>query len=221
MTNIDILAVDFNNNAFDEALHNLPKDGLNVLFTNCISELNIGENHYILNKYDSCIYNENKNILILIKREENNSYNDIKDYLGKKDVPFHEVRFTIFDDYSEGDYDVPKLWFANSNASLIRAIENIKQQENDNCVYYPFVESKLTISFQGGKQNIPFEEFTFEGLVQFENQCIFTTSNQKTLKKYDVISELIIENITTHVVQEKCMAEIKIDKGGKVLCRKI
>lgn len=225
MTNLDIWAIEFSEKELDKALSNIKNEGTNILYTNCISELKLGENSYISKQYDTCIYNKENDLLILIMRNEEKTNHKVREYLNNKNILFHEVRFTNLNDVYVEDTNVPKLWFARDKEVLENAIKNSKNKGIDTCDFYPQVESELIMNYQGIEHNNPFDGRIFKGLVKLKDKYVFIINqgDPRNMKNDDVVSVLMHQNMTIYISQEKYPQELfsKDNEGCKKLCKKI
>lgn len=223
MTNLDIWAIEFNKKELDKALSKIKKGTTSILYTNCISELKIGEDAYISKQYDTCIYNSESDLLILIMRDDKKSNQKVRNYLDHKEILYHEVRFADLDEVYEDDLTLPKLWFAKDEEVLKNAIKNSKQKGVNNCSFYPLFESELILNYQGIETNTPFDGRIFKGLVKLSDKYVFIINHNESnnMDQYDVVNVLFNQGMNISIPEEKYPQELLKEKGSKVLCKKI
>ena len=225
MNNLDIWAIEFNKKELDKALNNIKKEGTNILYTNCISEIKFGSDRYISKQYDTCLYNIENDLLVLIMRSDNKTNSKIRECLTNKNILYHEVRFIDLNLEYDEDLNIPKIWFARDKNVLKNAIINSKSKGIDICTFYPNVESQLIINYQGGKNNIPFDGRVLKGLVKLSDKYVFVINQNdpRNMKSEDVVSVLLEEGMNIYISQEKYPQELleKEEKEVKKLCKKI
>lgn len=123
----------------------------NILIKNCISRLRIGESklHVI---FDIILYNDEKNILIMIKDSSTITFDIFRELLDKNNVIYNELKFR---DYLH--FDKPEtakdIIFSTEMSNFIYSIEDSKKKGKNSCTYYPAMTGHFTIKYFYDKKN--------------------------------------------------------------------
>ena len=153
--NLDVWAIQKYPNELYTALENVKTDtGDLILFTNleCDFELN---GQAVKRSFDTSLYYDAGNgndALILLMKDGIATANQIREYLEKKQLRYHEVSFAKdvtkelpedFDNvYNEekDDENIPEIWFAREEYVLRDALNDSIEQGNTTCDYYPLLQ---------------------------------------------------------------------------------
>lgn len=218
MTNLDIWAIQFYGNELYNALSNIKKEGPNILFTNCMSQLKIGKNNIISRQFDTCLYSEENDLLILLMRDGEKTSQDIRDYLNERGIPFHEVIFSNLEDKYKNDPEVPELWFAREKYVLEDAIKDSKEKNNYSCVFYPNVNSKLSIRYHNERElSIPLDKRLFKGLIKFDDKLVLMINqgDVRNMNTQDIISTLMSHGLIIDIDYSKEPNNISNEQNTK------
>lgn len=160
--NLDVWAIQKYPNELYTALENVKTDtGDLILFTNleCDFELN---GQAVKRSFDTSLYYDAGNgndALILLMKDGIATANQIREYLEKKQLRYHEVSFAKdvtkelpedFDNvYNEekDDENIPEIWFAREEYVLRDALNDSIEQGNTTCDYYPLLQGFLSLNY--------------------------------------------------------------------------
>lgn len=223
MNNSNIYTVHLDKDNLDTIFNNVKNNSSNLLYTNCIGKLEIGNDYFLAKQFDMCFYSPENDIIVLIERASSKSHSDIRKYLTTKNINFNEVRFINLEDNYQEQTNIPNISFAREKQILENLIRDSKDKGFDSCTFYPQVDSKLLINYQENK-NITLEQTHLKGLIIFPDKYIFMTNefNPKNLSMNTVAGILINENLNVSIIQEKFPQKLlKEEKGSKVLCKKM
>ena len=218
MTNLNIWAIQNEGKKLEKALDNVTKEGLNLLYRNCISKLTIGNNIEATRQFDTCLYSEVNDLLIMLMRNGERTSKHIKQYLNDKGIVYHEIKFSSLKDKYKNESESPELWFVNDKRALESAIKDSKNNGFTTCSFYPNVNSDLSFCYRCDEDQVMFEQITFKGLVIFPDKVILFT----TPSNHMAIDTILDDNINLYIDLDENPELFKSnEKGCKTLCKKI
>lgn len=160
--NLDVWAIQKYPNELYTALENVKTDtGDLILFTNleCDFELN---GQAVKRSFDTSLYYDAGNgndALILLMKDGIATADQIREYLEKKQLRYHEVSFAkdltkeLPEDFEnvykeeKDDENIPELWFAREEYVLRDALNDSIEQGNTTCDYYPLLQGFLSLNY--------------------------------------------------------------------------
>ena len=192
--NLDVWAIQKYPKELYTALENVKTDtGDLILFTNleCNFELN---GKRVKRNFDTSLYYDAGNgndALILLMKDGIATADQIREYLEKEQLKYHEVSFSKdltkelaeeFDiSYTEeqADENIPELWFAREEYVLRDALNDSIEQGNTTCDYYPLLQGFLNLTYSAN--SIPFnynvDGRKILGVIALEDKMILLINN--------------------------------------------
>lgn len=192
--NLDVWAIQKYPKELYTALENVKTDtGDLILFTNleCNFELN---GKRVKRNFDTSLYYDAGNgndALILLMKDGIATSDQIREYLEKEQLKYHEVSFSKdltkelaeeFDiSYTEeqADENIPELWFAREEYVLRDALNDSIEQGNTTCDYYPMLQGFLNLNYSAN--SIPFnynvDGRKILGVIALEDKMILLINN--------------------------------------------
>ena len=192
--NLDVWAIQKYPKELYTALENVKTDtGDLILFTNleCNFELN---GKRVKRNFDTSLYYDAGNgndALILLMKDGIATADQIREYLEKEQLKYHEVSFSKdltkelaeeFDiSYTEAqaDENIPELWFAREEYVLRDALNDSIEQGNTTCDYYPLLQGFLNLNYS--TNSIPFnynvDGRKILGVIALEDKMILLINN--------------------------------------------
>ena len=192
--NLDVWAIQKYPKELYTALENVKTDtGDLILFTNleCNFELN---GKRVKRNFDTSLYYDAGNgndALILLMKDGIATADQIREYLEKEQLKYHEVSFSKdltkelaeeFDiSYTEeqDDENIPELWYAREEYVLRDAPNDSIEQGNTTCYYYPLVQGFLNLNYSAN--SIPFnynvDGRKILGVIALEDKMILLINN--------------------------------------------
>lgn len=192
--NLDVWAIQKYPKELYTALENVKTDtGDLILFTNleCNFELN---GKRVKRNFDTSLYYDAGNgndALILLMKDGIATADQIREYLEKEQLKYHEVSFSKdltkelaeeFDiSYTEeqADENIPELWFAREEYVLRDALNDSIEQGNTTCDYYPLLQGFLNLNYSAN--SIPFnynvDGRKILGVIALEDKMILLINN--------------------------------------------
>lgn len=192
--NLDVWAIQKYPKELYTALENVKTDtGDLILFTNleCNFELN---GKRVKRNFDTSLYYDAGNgndALILLMKDGIATSDQIREYLEKEQLKYHEVSFSKdltkelaeeFDiSYTEeqDDENIPELWFAREEYVLRDALNDSIEQGNTTCDYYPMLQGFLNLNYSAN--SIPFnynvDGRKILGVIALEDKMILLINN--------------------------------------------
>ncbi|MCH5167026.1 MAG: hypothetical protein J1F35_03950 [Erysipelotrichales bacterium] len=177
-SNLDVWSIQEDGSEIYTALDQI-KSGLSIIYDNCVSMLSIGRNIIHSRIFDTVIYNEESDVLIMIMKDSPATKEDAIKYLTEKGQKFVEVSFLDQEQKIEDDQDIPIIWFAREEYVLEDAVKDNVVKGLIDCTYYPVLEGNLNFNYI----NNHFEPESvdgriFKGLIEFPDKLILLI-NQK------------------------------------------
>ena len=191
----------------------------NLLVTNCISRLKLGNQklHII---FDTLLYNDDKNILIMIKDSSVVSPELFKKMLNNNNVGYNELNFREYLHFDKPETS-KELFFATSISNLKYVIEKSMKNGSDSCTYYPAITGHFTLKyFYNKEKQEQLDDYYIKGLLELDDKIILIIkeSTEPTLYFKRILYELEKMNINVIVDYSKQIKESLKEK--KLLKRK-
>lgn len=191
----------------------------NLLVTNCISRLKLGNQklHII---FDTLLYNDDKNILIMIKDSSVVSPELFKEMLNNNNVGYNELNFREYLHFDKPETS-KELFFATSISNLKYVIEKSMKNGSDSCTYYPAITGHFTLKyFYNKEKQEQLDDYYIKGLLELDDKIILIIkeSTEPTLYFKRILYELEKMNINVIVDYSKQIKESLKEK--KLLKRK-
>ena len=191
----------------------------NLLVTNCISRLKLGNQklHII---FDTLLYNDDKNILIMIKDSSVVSPELFKEMLNNNNVGYNELNFREYLHFDKPETS-KELFFATSISNLKYVIEKSMKNGSDSCTYYPAITGHFTLKyFYNKEKQEQLDDYYIKGLLELDDKIILIIkeSIESTLYFKRILYELEKMNINVIVDYSKQIKESLKEK--KLLKRK-
>ena len=191
----------------------------NLLVTNCISRLKLGNQklHII---FDTLLYNDDKNILIMIKDSSVVSPELFKKMLNNNSVGYNELNFREYLHFDKPETS-KELFFATSISNLKYVIEKSMKNGSDSCTYYPAITGHFTLKyFYNKEKQEQLDDYYIKGLLELDDKIILIIkeSIESTLYFKRILHELEKMNINVIVDYSKQIKESLKEK--KLLKRK-
>ena len=190
-SNLDVWSIQNYPEKLYTALNKIDK-GLNIIYSNTLSRLLVG-NHITYNiNYNTIIYNNDSDILILI---ENNDItkDEIINYFEKNKKKYVEVTFYSFKNNFDNN-KLPEIWYARDISILEDAINNSINKGNFNATFYPYAYVQLNIGFKNNiKDNIEIDGRLCKGIIKFKDKIILLINQKNNIDKFNRIKTVTAE----------------------------
>lgn len=179
-SNLDIWAVQEDGSEIFTALDQI-KSGVSIIYDNCVCNMSIGSNVIHCREFNTVIYNEESDVIILVMKTSSATKEDAIRYLSEKNLPFVEVTFMEQEDRND-ELDVPIIWFAREAYVLEDAIKDSVEKGEQSCTYYPIIKGDLKLNYINN--NFAPEQVDgrlFRGLISFEDKIILLVSQKENV----------------------------------------
>lgn len=199
---LDIWAIQNYPNEIFTALKNITNDV--VIFKHLICKFKIGNKIVQTCLYDSVIYSEGSDTLIMLKRAGKAEIQQAERYFDEHGIDYQIVDF-MPTEQTQFEGDNKEFWFARDGYVVEDAVEDSIKKGNYFCQYAPMVKSSITFKYPVHRKlndspvlNACYldEEFlfkiSFRGVVEFDDKYILPTLShvQKNLHFNDVMQIL-------------------------------
>ncbi len=187
---LDIWAIQNNPEELYTALKNIKTDV--VIFKNVICKFKVGSKTVKM-QYDSLIYSEESDTIILLMRGGEAKIEDAEKYFEDNNIEYDIVNFM---DLSE-DYAPTKtkeFWFARESYVVEDAVKDSITKGNLSCYYNPDIMGHIYFDYYYGKNNKQGNliSIPLKGYIEFEDKFILPTHSRKQKNIYvdDIINIL-------------------------------
>lgn len=183
-SNLDVWAVQSNPNDLSAALSQI-KDGMNIIYSNCTCNLVLGNQTIKTRQFDSILYNEESDILIMLMRDGLVTKEDVIKYLEANNKEYGEVTFAPSIEEYNNDNNIPDIWFAREKAVLCDALQDAFNKGIDMCEFYPLVTGNLDIGYiTNTKDNkINLDGRLFRGVLKLDDRLVLIINQKENIDK--------------------------------------
>lgn len=168
-----------------------------IIFKNVICKFKIGNRIINSRQFDTVIYSENSDIMIMLARGGKATSEMAEKYLDEHGIEYNIVNFIELPAY-EYDENVKTFWFAREQYVLEQAIDDSIEGGHTNCKYDPYTKSKIYFKYQlSDGSDAPMIKISFKGFIEFEDKYILPTLStyQENLHKDDIYKVLQDKNV--------------------------
>lgn len=201
--NLRIKAIQYNTEELYPTLDSLT-DGFNIIYSNLKSSIKLNGMRLTTRKFDTMLYNEEDNIIILLMRDGLLSKEDIIEYLEIYEKPYAEITFleNVYDEY-KNDKNVPELVFVNNKKDLCEELAYCWCNGEYKCKYYILLSSTSNFGYMD-KYDYRFsiDKRSYKGVLKFNNKLILL-SDEFNLSKDSVINILKTYQINYEIDTDK------------------
>ena len=189
-SNLDVWAIQFYPEELETALGKI-EDGMSIIYSNCTCNFKIGNQEIKNRQFDTFLYNEDSDVLIMLMRGGKATKEDMIKSLEEKGKEYHEVTFANpVEDYENTD-EISELWFAREKYVLKDAINDSKSRGINSCEFYPLVTGSLELGYISNTDN-PYsvDGRLFNGLVKFDDKLVFIINQPDNITKDGTIRNM-------------------------------
>ena len=177
-SNLDVWAVQSIPDELYTALGQV-KGGINIIYSNCTCNFKIGNQEVTTRQFDTFLYNEESDILIMLMRGGKATKEDMVKYLEENDMEYYEVTFAPPIDEYEDKNDTLELWFARERYVLEDALDDSIDKGVQSCEYYPLLNGSLELGYiSNSNDSFDIEGRLFQGLIKTDDKIVLII-NQK------------------------------------------
>ena len=221
-SNLDCWAIQTDSEELATALDQID-DGISFIYSNCTCNFKIGNQEIKNRQFDTFLYNEDSDVLIMLMRGGKATKEDMIKYLEENGKEYYEVTFANpVEDYENTD-DIDPIWFAREKYVLEDAINDSKSRGITSCEFYPFLTGSLNFGYISNTDN-PYsvDGRLFRGLVKFDDKLVLIINQRenidangkmRNMSNQDVLDILKSNGIDCTVITDK---EPEIYKTNKV-----
>ena len=171
-------------------LKKISKDSLNIIYTNCITFIEIGRRNINI-IFDTILYNEKDNILIMIMKDGLINEETLIELLDKMDIKYHNI---VFDNNLDNLYfpkNTKELYMTDNKRIIKNAISNSINNNINRCIYYPNVEGNFSIVYYNrhGRKEKLYEEELY-GLIDLDDKMILINKENNYNETLSTLEEI-------------------------------
>ncbi len=152
------------------------QNGINIIYSNCISHIKIDKDTLKTNKYDTLLYNEDNNIAIILQKDGKIKKQELIEKVPENSI--NEIKFTRLHNSDIEKKDQFEILFCNDDEDLDNTIKDVINAGKDRCYYYTDVRFLFQMGYIN-KSGYPMIILEKEGLgmIKFDNILIFIDKN--------------------------------------------
>lgn len=216
LNNCDIWAIQYYPEVLQTALENIKTGEKVILYKNCSSKFKIGDKLISNRQFDTILYSEESDLLILLMRGGKATYEQIIIFLSKNKINYieYDLKEINKEDYEDGD-DIPELWFAREKYVVQDGINESKEKGIKKLKYYKNVQSQLLIGNNDKYETI---ELRCKGIIQLKDKLIMIINHNynKNMSEQQVIDCIINSNIQ-YEIDEDCSPDVRVSNFSQLL----
>ena len=164
-------------NTLKLALDKIKDTTNNILITNSIARLKLGNTRFHT-IFDTALYNDDRNLLILLKENIGINIDDFKVLLDKNNIFYNEISFKDYIRYKKPETD-KELFFATNKSTFTKAIEMSQEKGINSCKYYPVIKGNFTIKYFYDKTHQEqIDDFLIRGVVELDDKYIMIVNSK-------------------------------------------
>ena len=214
MSNLDVWAIQYYPEELLTALTQI-KEGMNIIYSNLTCAFRIGSKDIKTRQFDTILYNEESDILIMLMRGGVAKKEDIIKFLEDNNKPYSEVTFSpSVIEYNDKD-SIPELWFAREEYVIKDALNDSKIKGINYLEYYPNVIGNINLGYitNSNNSNISIDGRSIKGLIKLEDKIVLIINQEnnkdKNLDFINIISIIRENNMEFDIVLDKEVDIIK------------
>lgn len=216
VTNLDIWAIQYYPECLETALDNIKDKSKVFLLRNCMCNFSIGANQIATRQFDTALYSEDSDLLVMLMKDGKVTDTDIIQYLKKKNIEYLEKDFGVDNaNYQDGD-NIPEVWFIREEYVLEDALQESRKRKINTARFYNQTKSILILSDKKGKELLRIEG---KGLIQLEDKIgiIVNHGFKRNMSEEDVERCIINNQIGCEKIEETS-PDIRVQKfSNKIL----
>jgi hypothetical protein len=193
-SNLDVWAIQYGPQELETALSNLKVLGNTILYTNALCSFKIGNMNISSRQFDTFLYSEENDLLVMLMRGGRVTADDIRKYLENHNIYYNEVVLTPSVTKYEDNYKMPELWIAREKCVVDDALhDSIKKGVKRECGYYPNLYGSLNLSYLTNSNDITnIDGRLFKGLIYLEDKLILLVNqnDKRNVRPLDVFESL-------------------------------
>lgn len=191
---LDLWAIQKDPNELYIALDNIKNDV--IIFKNCICVFKIGKKLVETRQFDTIIYSEESDTMIMLMRGGKATSDMAEEYLDQHNINYDIVNFIDLPQF-ECDDNMKEFWFAREMYVLENAIDDSIKKAETSCKYDPNIKSKLIFKYLLNNGDAPMLKIVFRGLIEFQDKYILPTFSykDKNLQEPAILKALDYKNI--------------------------
>ena len=214
MSNLDVWAIQYYPEELLTALTQI-KEGMNIIYSNLTCAFRIGSKEIKTRQFDTILYNEESDILIMLMRGGQAKKEDMIKYLEDNNKQYTEVSFAPTIEYYRDSDSIPELWFAREEYVIKDALNDSKIKGINYLEYYPNVIGNINLGYitNSNNSNISIDGRSIKGLIKLEDKIVLIINQEnnkdKNLDFRSIISIIRENNMEFDIVLDKEVDIIK------------
>lgn len=206
MENLNVWLIQNDITKFKNSVSNVKKNNRDTfLYTNCISSFKIDKIPINFINFNTMLYFENTNTVLIFQENGLLNENDIKDYLNFNNIYYNEINLkddnkhiSNFPPFSfiNKKNNLKEFWIVNNIQNLtLYLYDTVLNTGNFQVNLYPITESELSLKYSTKKEGkIPIILNEFNGIITTNDKILLLTkefSNNYTIKQIqEILKEL-------------------------------
>ena len=183
-SNLNVYAIQNNPEELKKALEQLKK-GFNYVYSNCMFSIQLGKQEIKSRQFDTFLYNQKSDALIMLMRNGLVNKEDIIKYLKLNNKAFAEITFIPLEDINyKNSKRLPELYFAREKKMLLEALKDSIKKGNYNCKYYPDLIGRFYLNYiTNASETFDIDGRLIKGLLQLDDKIILLINQLYNIDK--------------------------------------
>lgn len=182
-SNLDVWAIQYYPEELLTAMNQI-KDGINIIYSNLTCSFKIGNQEINTRQFDTILYNEESDVLIMLMRGGKATKQDMISFLEKEKKEYGEVVFIPSGESYQDGNDIPELWFAREQYVLEDALKDSINKGITNCEFYVDFPGTLEMGYlTSTNEQMEVDGRIFKGLIKLNDKVILIINQSKNIDK--------------------------------------
>lgn len=210
-SNLDCWAIQYYPEELKTALDQI-KGGISIVYSNCTCKFKIGKQKITTRQFDTFLYNEESDVLIMLMRGGVASKEDIIKYLKENNKEYGEVAFApSITEYKDGN-DIPEIWFAREEYVLQDALKDSVDKGIEDCEYYPLLSGSLELGYiTNSNKKINVDGRLFKGLIKLGDKIILLINQHNNVDEKGQTRNLDFTDVLKIIRENKLSCKVLIE----------
>ena len=173
-SNLDVWTIQNNPDMLEVALNRID-NGLTIVYDNCYCAFQVGSKIIKNCVFPTIIYNEECDILIMLKSSDKEK---AINYLVEEGLKFVEINFENYETKEDSIEDISDIWIARQASVLDDALKDSKEKGLEEITYYPNVVGSMQIDYKNTDLcPVKIDGREFQGFVVLADKIIMIVNN--------------------------------------------
>ena len=180
-TDLDVWAIQYYPEELYTALSKIT-GGISIIYSNCICDFTIDHEKIKSRQFDTVLYNEESDVLIMLMRGGKATKEQMIEYLENNNLRYGEVSLIEPKEEYEDKDDVPEIWFVRESAVLEDAFSDSVSKGISECECFPLAKASIdflhSTTMNGNKK---IDGRACRGIIVVDDKIIMLINQRKNI----------------------------------------